>query len=158
MRPAWSFSWLRGEPAFHLAMTGPAGTLAGTVWPASGLAFAGRARAIQLSLLPLDHLVEPLPVLGRVDAEIDLRTGPNGPTGEIRFEAWDGSIALGGDYIYLATGGNLLRARESDDAKAELVSQGGWHGHIAIEGDHIYLANGADLLRRELSALCGRSA
>ena len=29
-----------------------------------------------------------------MDAEIDLRTGPNGPTGEIRFESWDGSVAL----------------------------------------------------------------
>jgi type II secretion system protein N len=94
MRPAWSFSWLRGEPALHLEMAGPAGSLAGTVWPTPGLAFAGRARAIQLSLLPLDHLADPLPVLGRLDAEIDLRTGPKGPTGEIRFEAWDGSFAL----------------------------------------------------------------
>jgi hypothetical protein len=76
MRPAWSFSWFRGQPALHLEMAGPAGRLAGTVWPTPGLAFAGRARAIQLSLLPLDHLADPLPVLGRLDAEIDLRTGP----------------------------------------------------------------------------------
>jgi type II secretion system protein N len=94
VRPAWSLSWLRGEPALHLKMTGPAGTLAGTVWPASGLAVSGRAREVELSLLPLDHLADPLPVLGRVDADFDLRTGPNGPTGELRFEAWDGSIAL----------------------------------------------------------------
>ena len=94
MRPAWSLSWLWGEPAFHLDLTGPAGSIAGTVWRVPGLAFAGRARGIQLSLLPLDHLADPLPVLGRLHAEIDLRTGPNGPTGEIRFESWDGSVAL----------------------------------------------------------------
>jgi hypothetical protein len=75
-------------------MTGPAGSLAGTAWPGEGLAFAGRAGDIQLSLLPLDHLADPLPILGRLDAEIDLRDGPNGPTGEIRFESWEGSIAL----------------------------------------------------------------
>jgi type II secretion system protein N len=94
MRPAWSFSWLRGEPAVYLDAKGPAGTLAGAVWPGPGPAFAGRARGIQLSLLPLDHLADPLPVLGTVDAEIDLRSGPNGPAGEIRFEAREGSLAL----------------------------------------------------------------
>jgi type II secretion system protein N len=94
MRPAWSLSWLWGEPAFHLDLAGPAGSIAGTTWRVPGLAFEGRARGIQLSLLPLDHLADPLPVLGRLDAEIDLRPGPNGPTGEIRFESWDGSVAL----------------------------------------------------------------
>jgi type II secretion system protein N len=94
MRPAWSFSWLRGEPAVYLDAKGPAGTLAGTVWPGLGPAFAGRARDIQLSLLPLAHLADPLPVLGTVDAEIDLRSGPNGPAGEIRFEAREGALAL----------------------------------------------------------------
>jgi type II secretion system protein N len=94
VRPAWSFSWLRGDPALHLDLTGPAGNAVGTVWPIPGLAFAGRVRGVQLSLLPLDHLADPLPLLGRLDAEIDLRTGPKGPTGSIRFESQDGSIAL----------------------------------------------------------------
>jgi type II secretion system protein N len=94
VRPAWSFSWLRGEPALHVGMTGAAGSAVGTVWPIPGLAFAGRLRGVQLSLLPLDHLADPLPILGRLDAEIDLRTGPKGPIGSIRFESRDGSIAL----------------------------------------------------------------
>jgi len=94
VRPAWSFSWFRGKPALHLEVTGPAGSADGTLWPSSGLAFEGRVRDVQLSLLPLDPLAEPLPVLGRLDAEIDLRNGPKGPIGSIRFESWDGSIAL----------------------------------------------------------------
>ena len=93
-RPAWSFSWLRGEPALHVQMRGPAGSLAGTVWPGLGPAFEGVAREIELSLLPLEGLAAPAPATGRVDAEIDLRMGPEGPVGEIRFEAWDGAIAL----------------------------------------------------------------
>lgn len=93
-RPAWSFSWLRGEPALHLELTGPAGSGAGTVRQSPGLAFEGRVRGVELSLLPLDHLADPLPILGRLDAEIDLRTGPKGPIGSIHFESWDGSIAL----------------------------------------------------------------
>lgn len=93
MRPAWSFSWLRGEPALYLDARGPAGNLAGTVWPGQGPVFEGRARGIQLSLLPLDHLADPLPLLGTVDAEIDLRSGPLGPAGEVRFEAREGVIA-----------------------------------------------------------------
>lgn len=94
VRPAWSFSWLRGEPALHLEVEGPAGRAVGTVWQIPDLAFAGRLRGVELSLLPLDPLDDPLPLLGRLDAEIDLRAGPNGPTGSIRFESWDGSIAL----------------------------------------------------------------
>jgi type II secretion system protein N len=93
-RPAWSLSWLRGDPALHVEMAGPAGELAGTVWPGPGFAFAGRVREVQLSLLPLEHLVDPPPILGRLDAEIDMRTGPEGPTGEVRFRSWEGSLAL----------------------------------------------------------------
>ena len=93
-RPAWSFSWLRGNPALHLKLKGPAGSAAGTVRNDPGLRFAGRIRGVELSLLPLEHLADPLPILGRLDAEINLRTGPNGPIGSIHFESWDGSIAL----------------------------------------------------------------
>ena len=94
VRPAWSFSWFRGEPALQVEMAGPVGSADGTVRPSPGLAFAGRVQQIELSLLPLDPRADPLPILGLLDAEIDLRTGPKGPTGSIRFESRDGSIAL----------------------------------------------------------------
>lgn len=94
VRPAWSFSWLRGQPAFHLKLRGPAGKAAGTVWPGPDLAVAGRLRGIDPSLLPMVQLAEPPPILGRLDAEIELRTGPGGPVGFIRFEFQDGSVAL----------------------------------------------------------------
>ncbi len=94
VRPAWSFSWLRGEPALRIQMRGPAGSLTGTVWPGLGPAFEGRARGVELSMLPLERLAGPPPATGRVDAEIDIRTGPTGPVGELSFEAWDGAIAL----------------------------------------------------------------
>jgi type II secretion system protein N len=94
VRPAWSLSWLRGDPAIHLDVAGPVGSIAGTTTRVPGLNFEGRAREVDLSLLPVDHLADPLPVLGRLDAEIDLRPGPNGPIGEIRFESRDGSVAL----------------------------------------------------------------
>jgi type II secretion system protein N len=93
-RPAWSFSWMRGEPALHLEVAGPAGSATGTLWPGASLAFAGQLRGIDLALLPLDRLADPPPVLGRVDAEIDLRQGSTGPIGSIRFVSSDGSIAL----------------------------------------------------------------
>jgi type II secretion system protein N len=94
VRPAWSFSWLRGEPALHLQVEGPAGRAAGTVWQIPDLAFAGRVQGVELSLLPVDPLADPLPLLGRLDARIDLSAGPSGPIGSIRCESWDGSIAL----------------------------------------------------------------
>jgi type II secretion system protein N len=94
IRPAWSLSWMRGEPALHLDLTGPVGSATGTLWPGASLAFAGQLRGIDLALLPLDLLADPPPVLGRVDAEIDLRQGSTGPIGSIRFVSSDGSIAL----------------------------------------------------------------
>jgi type II secretion system protein N len=94
LRPAWSLSWLRGEPALHLKLRGPAGRAVGTVWQNPALAFAGQLRGVDLSLLPLAQAAEPLPILGHFDAEIDLRTGPTGPIGSIRFDGRDGSIAL----------------------------------------------------------------
>ena len=56
VRPAWSFSWLRGQPALHLKLKGPAGRAAGTVRNGPDLGFAGRVRGVELSLLPLEHL------------------------------------------------------------------------------------------------------
>jgi type II secretion system protein N len=94
VRPAWSFSWLRGEPALHLDVSGPAGSAVGTVRQTPALAFAGRVRGVELSRLPLERSAEPLPIMGRLDADIDFRQGPRGPTGAIRFEAWEGSLAL----------------------------------------------------------------
>jgi type II secretion system protein N len=127
VRPAWSLSWLRGEPALHLDTTGPAGSINGNVWPSSGPAFAGQVRGIQLSLLPLDHLVNPLPVLGRLDARIDVRAGPAGPTGEIRFEAWDGSIALPSvpfDVPYQEAHGDIERSESGAFVVRELELTG----------------------------------
>jgi len=94
IRPAWSLSWMRGEPALHLDVMGPAGSATGTLWPGASLAFAGELRGIDPALLPVGRLADPPPVLGRVDAEIDLRQGSTGPIGSIRFESWDGSVAL----------------------------------------------------------------
>jgi type II secretion system protein N len=93
-RPAWSFSWLRGEPALRVHLSGPAGSVAGTLWPGLGPAFEGGLQGVQLSLLPLEQLADPFPALGRLDAEVEVRAGAEGPVGEIRFEAWDGSISL----------------------------------------------------------------
>jgi type II secretion system protein N len=92
LRPAWSLSWLRGEPALYLNAEGPAGRVAGTVWPGAEPAFAGRLRDVDLSMLPLEDLGSP--VMGRLDAELDIRAAAGGPIGEIRFEARDGSISL----------------------------------------------------------------
>jgi type II secretion system protein N len=127
VRPAWSLSWLRGEPALHLETTGPAGSIDGSVWPSPGLAFTGQVRGIQLSLLPLDPLANPLPILGRLDALIDFRAGPAGPTGEIRFEAWDGSIALPSvpfDIPYQEAHGDIERSESGAFVVRELELTG----------------------------------
>lgn len=94
LRPAWSLSWLRGRPAVHLDLRSGAGRLVGTAWPGAEPAFAGRAEDVALGELPLQLVDGPVPIEGRIDAEIDLSSGPNGPVGELRFESEQGSIAL----------------------------------------------------------------
>jgi type II secretion system protein N len=94
LRPAWSLSWLRGRPAVHLDLRGSAGRIVGTAWPGDAFAFAGSAQGVALAELPVDLGEGPVPIEGRLDAEIDVQSGPNGPEGKLRLESADGSIAL----------------------------------------------------------------
>lgn len=96
VRPAFSTAWLRGRPALFVSLAAPLGTARGTLLPAGPPAFAGRLGVPALARLPLTMLVPELSLDGRADADVDLRLLPDGPRGEARFEAHDGSLALPG--------------------------------------------------------------
>ena len=94
VRPAWSFSWLRGRPAVHLDLRGLPGEVRGTLWPGAEVGFEGRVEALPLEALPLENLAGALPLTGLLSAALDLERGAAGLSGDVDFEARDGSVSM----------------------------------------------------------------
>lgn len=93
VRPAWSTSWLRAEPALHLSWESPLGGGAGAVVPGER-AFDGRLRDVDLGSAAVQAWL-PVPGLdGRLDAEGDLSLGGPAPAGELRFSVREGSLLV----------------------------------------------------------------
>lgn len=98
VRPAWSFSWLRGRPALHVDLRAPAGSLAGTLWPAEPLGFDGSLDDVALERLPPELLVlaEGIAVTGQLDADVALEQRDGHLAGEIELDVSDGSFSAPG--------------------------------------------------------------
>ena len=73
LRPAWSTSWLRGDPALHVDLTG-----------------------VELAGLPLAAALPGASLRGQADIGLDLVLGQEGSEGTSRFNARDGSFELPG--------------------------------------------------------------
>ncbi len=101
VRPAFSLAWLRGRPALYVGLAAPLGSARGTLVPAGPPAFAGHLGVPALARLPLQRFAPDLALDGRAEAQVDLRLLPDGPRGEARVEARDGSIALPGVVVAL---------------------------------------------------------
>ncbi len=131
MRPAWSTSWLRGDPAVFLDVRSGFGRAAGAVTLGEARGFDGdvssldvSARAVR-SLLPFDGLD------GTLDAVADLVFAEAGPDGSLAFELSDGSLAVPGNPIAipfdrldgdLAFGGDAYLTVESMTLSGPMVS------------------------------------
>jgi len=94
VRPAWSFSWLRGAPALVVALRSPDGEVDGTVVMGGEPSFRGTLRQVQLGQLPLAEFAAGASVDGKADAELDLRFAAEGAIGSARFTIGGGSLAL----------------------------------------------------------------
>jgi len=94
VRPAWSFSWLRGRPALGVAVESSLGSAFGTWWPGNAGGFSGSLRAVDLAGLPPSLLGGAPPVIGRADAELDLRLEAGTPRGTVEIEAREGSLTI----------------------------------------------------------------
>jgi type II secretion system protein N len=94
VRPAWSLSWLRGQPAVHVDLDGPAGRIAGTVWP--GLdAFDGSVQGLDPAALPARFFGGDFPPLtGRVDATGSVSAADGVLIGRLVLDARDGALVL----------------------------------------------------------------
>jgi type II secretion system protein N len=95
LRPAWSLSWLKLEPAVYTEIEGPFGGIEGTlVAGGSGAgSWSGQVRELDLTQLPA-AAISGFSLSGFADAEIDVTIGEAGPDGTATFLAREGSIQL----------------------------------------------------------------
>jgi len=94
LRPAWSSSWLSGDPAFVVDVEGGAsGTASGLVRFGDTAALSGELHEFELALLPVGEFAENLDLGGRASGRIDLARDAQGrPLGRIDLVAADGHI------------------------------------------------------------------
>jgi type II secretion system protein N len=92
VRPAWSTSWFRGDPAFAVDLTGPSLALSGIVTAGDDYGFAGEVQLPDLSLLPLPA-DDSISLSGAMTAVGDLSYVSGELQGTVAFEAEAGSAA-----------------------------------------------------------------
>ncbi|HSJ96961.1 MAG TPA: type II secretion system protein GspN, partial [Myxococcota bacterium] len=94
-RPAWSLSWLRGDPSLVVALRAGQGRIDGTVRLGEAPGFRGDLAEVDLALLPQALPGSPgLALDGRLGGELDLRMGEVGPEGTLALRATEGSLSL----------------------------------------------------------------
>ena len=90
VRPAWSTSWLRGEPTFAIALAGPVAEAEGQLALGQNSGFNGELRIPDLARLPLPA-GSPISLTGDFRAGADLVLAAGQPSGHFDFEANSGS-------------------------------------------------------------------
>lgn len=94
LRPAWSTSWFRGDPAVHLDVTSPIGDARGTLVLGEAGAWYGDFESVAVSRLPLEGITTLARIGGLVDARVDVQVGEEGPEGDATFTIKDGSLGI----------------------------------------------------------------
>jgi type II secretion system protein N len=130
LRPAWSTSWLRGEPALHTDVRAEVGNARGAFWPSIEEAgFSGRIEDVDLSALPTRLLPtsEELGLVGRLDADLDVTRSLGRIAGTIDFEAREGAVITPGSGIplpYEALSGHIELAQDGSAALRDWTLSG----------------------------------
>ena len=125
VKPAWSLSWLRGQPALVVSSRSQLGDLDGTVAFGATPSFRGELQNVSLALLPLQDIAAGTKLDGRVDAQIDVQLDEAGPQGTVHFDAKQGSLTL--PLLPIGVPFDSLR------------------GDVALGGDMLAKLNGVDL-------------
>jgi type II secretion system protein N len=92
IRPAWSLSWLRGDPALYIAMRSAAGEARGTLTLGAAPRWSGDLFDLDVGRLPAAALTPGASLTGRADASIDIALEADGPVGSVRIVAREGSL------------------------------------------------------------------
>jgi type II secretion system protein N len=94
IRPAWSFSWLRGSPSLVVDVATPLGSADGTLEIGEPKRWDGELRGVDLAKLPLTSQgAAGIEISGIVDATVNLVYGEGEIAGNVDFQAEDGVLA-----------------------------------------------------------------
>jgi type II secretion system protein N len=96
VRPAWSLSWLTGEPAFHMELESPSGSADGTLRWNGGASWVGTIRDARPELPPIADWIPIGGFEGTLGATLDISMAETGLEGLVEFEIRDGSTTLPG--------------------------------------------------------------
>jgi len=96
VRPAWSMSWLTGEPTFHVELESPSGSVDGTLRWNGGASWIGTIRGARPELPPIADWIPIGGFEGALDATLDVSMGEAGLEGLVEFEIRDGSASIPG--------------------------------------------------------------
>jgi type II secretion system protein N len=96
VRPAWSLSWLTGEPAFHVELESPSGRADGTLRWNGDASWVGTIRDARPELPPIADWIPIGGLEGSLEATLDVSMGETGLEGLVEFEIRDGSITMPG--------------------------------------------------------------
>lgn len=94
LRPAWSLSWLSGDPAVFTDVESSMGKARGTLTLGDGRGFSGDLVEVDLASLPFSTWLATSTLEGRGTIALDVAIGEEGPEGTLTFEAQDGSLAF----------------------------------------------------------------
>ena len=93
VRPAWSLSWLRGRPAWHVSAQGPVGRWQGIV---AVDRLAGAWQDVDSNALPWVLVGSLAPLQGRISGEVDLARSDGAWRGSAQLTGTEGSVDLPG--------------------------------------------------------------
>lgn len=100
LRPAWSTSWLRGQPSVYVEARTPIGDVSGEIAVGDPVAVDGSFESLDLAALPIAKYVDGLNLRGSLDAEIDLHyDAENHWIGSATLSVEDGSLGLPGQPV-----------------------------------------------------------
>jgi type II secretion system protein N len=94
IRPAWSLSWLSGEPTLHVEVESESGRVDGTLHWNGAPSWVGTIRDGRPDLSPIADWIPTGSFEGTLDATLEVSMGESGPEGRVEFEIRDGSILL----------------------------------------------------------------
>jgi type II secretion system protein N len=99
LRPAWSLSWFRAQPAIYLDVTSDVGDVSGTLILGSDWGWDGTLKHVHFDLLPLE-MIETFDLHGNLDATIDLQRttteAGSGFVGRVEFDLREGTLRTEG--------------------------------------------------------------
>lgn len=92
VRPAWSLSWLRGNPALYTVIRSVAGEVRGTLTLGGAPRWSGDLVDFDIGRLPIAALSPGTSLTGRAEASIDIALEADGAVGSVRIVAREGSL------------------------------------------------------------------